>query len=493
MLFFSSKHTISLICVFCGLLGLMGLAFVAKPVPAQAEELPDLIVTDVLRIQDYVFPGNFGIYRADVKNIGSSTAVNFSVEMKFSQERVCDDVVTVEPGETVYVWCGHSASLTGDLDVEVTADYKLSIIESDESNNSFFKRFFVSPPEQRSDIEVTQSLTKLPSNVHVGDDVALFVTVTNKTKWPTGRFVSEWYINNGSDSICAVSVSLEAFESKTFDCVIRDVESTGTMNIYYITDRLDRVVELSEQNNDFVTDFVVAPAMENAYEYNPNSEVVEEPQETKEEIQPEKPGEVLGVAEETKVEAPVTFESQADALLAGLGLGQDVSLETQIRSNWLAELQTGQSALSNEAANALVAFMAYGVDQVTNKLGAGERAAVVFSYKEAYGKLPTTQNEVADVLRIANGRWPVELNLEAQDRSHSEFYKIYKRIADMSNPHDNAAITVMTYGLKQRPENRNLDSERAGIKTFRAIYGYTPNSTRDWNIMQAITYSGASR
>ena len=63
----------------------------------------------------------------------------------------------------------------------------------------------------------------------------------------------------------------------------------------------------------------------------------------------------------------------------------------------------------------------------------------------------------------------------------------------MNNPNDNAAVTVMTYGLRQKAENRNLSSEKQGIKTFEHIYGYHPNSTEDWNIMQAITYSGATR
>jgi hypothetical protein len=63
----------------------------------------------------------------------------------------------------------------------------------------------------------------------------------------------------------------------------------------------------------------------------------------------------------------------------------------------------------------------------------------------------------------------------------------------MDNPNDNAAVTVMSYGLRQRAENRNLDSERNGIKIFSGIYKHTPSTTDEWNIMQAITYSGASR
>jgi|TARA_Y100000310_G_scaffold163662_1_gene163483 hypothetical protein len=63
----------------------------------------------------------------------------------------------------------------------------------------------------------------------------------------------------------------------------------------------------------------------------------------------------------------------------------------------------------------------------------------------------------------------------------------------MDNPNDNAAVTVMAYGLRQRAENRNLGSERNGIKIFKGIYGHVPSSTEEWNIMQAITYSGAKR
>lgn len=63
----------------------------------------------------------------------------------------------------------------------------------------------------------------------------------------------------------------------------------------------------------------------------------------------------------------------------------------------------------------------------------------------------------------------------------------------MNNANDSAAIKVMAYGLRQKAANRNLDSEKTGINSFKGIYGYTPKSTEDWNTMQAITYSGAKR
>jgi hypothetical protein len=61
----------------------------------------------------------------------------------------------------------------------------------------------------------------------------------------------------------------------------------------------------------------------------------------------------------------------------------------------------------------------------------------------------------------------------------------------MNNPKDNAAVTVMTYGL--RPAIRNMDSEKSAILIFEAIYDYAPSSAQDWDIVRAIAYSGAVR
>jgi len=151
----------------------------------------------------------------------------------------------------------------------------------------------------------------------------------------------------------------------------------------------------------------------------------------------------------------------------------------------LAKHQNSQDALNN--------FITYGVDANTQKLGAGERAAVINSYKAAFNKLPETEAELADVIKIANGRWPSITNQTAENQAKAQFQKIYKRIADMNDASDNAAVTIMAYGLRQKAENRNLNSEANGIKIFDAIYGHNPASTEDWNIMQAVTYSGASR
>jgi hypothetical protein len=160
---------------------------------------------------------------------------------------------------------------------------------------------------------------------------------------------------------------------------------------------------------------------------------------------------------------------------------------------YLATLKKDIKSLSEKVENMVNNFIAYGVDKNTEKLGAGERAAVMHSYKSAFKKLPETEDEMSDAIKIANGRWPSTRSDESENRAKKEFKIIYKKDADMDNSNDNAAVTVMAYGLRQKPENRNLNSEKNGIKIFTGIYGHIPKNTDDWNIMQAITYSGASR
>jgi len=147
--------------------------------------------------------------------------------------------------------------------------------------------------------------------------------------------------------------------------------------------------------------------------------------------------------------------------------------------------------LTDDEKYRLAHFIKYGTE-TTKKLGSGECAGVVNSYNSVFGKLPTTEEEWQDVIKIANGRWPNERNVEAEDETKSDrFKKIYKREANMSNANDNAAVTVMTYGL--RPADRKLQSEMAGMRIFKGIYKYNPTSAQDWDIVRAIAYSGATR
>lgn len=151
-------------------------------------------------------------------------------------------------------------------------------------------------------------------------------------------------------------------------------------------------------------------------------------------------------------------------------------------------LKTG--ALDQAQTSGLNEFIVYGTE-TTKILGEGERAGVLGSYKSAFGKLPKSEPEWQDALKIASGRWPSELNPAAETKAKASFKKIYGREANMKNQNDNAAVTVMAYGL--RPSARNLNSEKAAILAFKHFIKRAPASAVDWDIVRAIAYSGAKR
>ncbi len=203
----------------------------------------------------------------------------------------------------------------------------------------------------------------------------------------------------------------------------------------------------------------------------------------------EKAEQILDINEKSKLLSYNNFEF----ILAELNQLRSIIKEQQTEIKYLTALVKDVKDLSEKSRDAINNFITYGVDANTEKLGAGERAAVINSYKAAFDKLPETEAELADAIKIANGRFPSVTSTEAEKTAKEQFVKIYKRESDLNDANDNAAIKVMAYGLRQKAENRNLNSEKAGIKIFKNIFGAVPKTTEDWNTMQAITYSGATR
>jgi len=174
---------------------------------------------------------------------------------------------------------------------------------------------------------------------------------------------------------------------------------------------------------------------------------------------------------------------------AKMGVNRDATAEAEYNNTIVAKIVSG-SGITAQARNTINNFVTYGTP-ATKVLGAGERAGVVNSYRSAFGKLPATTEEWNDVIKIANGRWPNERSEAKENTAKTSFKTIYLRQANMDDPHDNAAVTVMAYGL--RPADRNLNSEKTAIKSFKAIFGYNPSSATNWDAVRAIAYSGATR
>lgn len=194
---------------------------------------------------------------------------------------------------------------------------------------------------------------------------------------------------------------------------------------------------------------------------------------------------------------------RADAPKVLLGIERFVQEKGIVRSDMLeafaaqkvqaiaeATLPALPTPKATEVRGALTTFIAYGTEP-TAKLGAGERAGVVNSYQTAFGKLPETQQDWEDVMKISVGRFPSQKSAEREAAAEATFQKIYLRSSDAVNPNDRAAISIIAYGL--RPANRRLASESVAIRSFKRIYKRAPSSAGDWDTVRCVAYSGAKR
>ncbi len=197
-------------------------------------------------------------------------------------------------------------------------------------------------------------------------------------------------------------------------------------------------------------------------------------------------GEVLGVKIENKIENPTGAEIDQILIDAALIWSKNDQLSAET-GKYLSSITAGEN-LSPDDMNRLNYFIYYGTP-TTEFLGAGERAGVLNSYKSTFSKLPATEAEWQDVIKIANGQKPSEESPLAEARAKEMFIKIYGRAADLTDSSDETAVNMMAYGL--RPAERNLDDEKKAIEIFNSIFGKNPVTAMEWDAVRAIAYSGA--
>lgn len=190
-------------------------------------------------------------------------------------------------------------------------------------------------------------------------------------------------------------------------------------------------------------------------------------------------------------EASEVIAAKMETFAAKVGATRDLTVEENTTSKYINPLlKDDNTERAVETLNPMLNFVAYGTP-TTKVLGAGERAGVLNSFKKAYSKLPETEVDWQDTIKIANGRFPKQQSIEKEKEALKTFGKIYKKMPDFKNSHDEAALKIFAYGI--RPTSRNLNSEKFAIKTFKSIYGRNPSDTADWDVMRAIAYSGAKR
>ena len=152
------------------------------------------------------------------------------------------------------------------------------------------------------------------------------------------------------------------------------------------------------------------------------------------------------------------------------------------------EQQKSEAELIFEQSNPIAYFTQNGSES-TMRHGSGERSAIVNSFKEAFGREPSSLKDWEDILLISNGRWPLGISKPAEARAFINFRIIYGRSANMRNSTDVNALKMMAYGVRSLA-NRDLAGERRAIARFRSTFGFYPTISRHWNIIRVLVYSG---
>jgi hypothetical protein len=185
-------------------------------------------------------------------------------------------------------------------------------------------------------------------------------------------------------------------------------------------------------------------------------------------------------------EAKILVGAKIADLLRLTGAKRDLAREQNVGKTLVPKI-LGKTNVPSSTRYALINFIAYGTPE-SKALGDGERAGIVSSFQSAFDKFPSTEEDWSNVLKIGAGRWPSKTAPAKEAESEALFMQIYKRKANRKNQNDEAAIAIMTYGL--RPTKRDINKERAAIQTFKNVFKKAPIR---WDVVRAIANSGAKR
>ena len=194
------------------------------------------------------------------------------------------------------------------------------------------------------------------------------------------------------------------------------------------------------------------------------------------------------IKEEAKI--IVSSGTDLDSILNFTNTKKNRNAQIFCMNNFTNKLTTG-SKLSTQKIYAINNFIVYGTPN-TAKLGIVTRKELIESFKIAFKKLPTTNEDYLDILAMAVGRWPANSNKDIEKIAQKNFQKIYKRTPNIKNNTDTNAIKIMAYGLRFDPA-KEKSKINTGQKTFKNIFKRQVKNLSDWNIVRAILFSGAKR
>jgi hypothetical protein len=183
----------------------------------------------------------------------------------------------------------------------------------------------------------------------------------------------------------------------------------------------------------------------------------------------------------------VTDPLKFDELLANLGTVSKPDWFEKNKALVKASAAEFKVAITDEQTRAITNFITYGVSRATEKLGAGERNALVRDYFETIGRGEFVWD---DIQKITTGQKPVKRNLPKEqanaDRALKSFILMTGHAPNFKVPAEDLAWNTLMYRIRFP---RDLVKEREGILKYKKLYKKDPKTPFDWSVVRALGYA----
>ena len=177
--------------------------------------------------------------------------------------------------------------------------------------------------------------------------------------------------------------------------------------------------------------------------------------------------------------------SDAAQLAQTLGVPRDEAGESANAGKVGASASEFGVAVSDVAKTLGANFVTYGTTDATQKLGSGERLALVRDQLQTLGRVSLTALE-----QLASGQKPTDRNLPNEVAQLPQVLAAFERLVghrpNFQNAQEDLAWNTMMYRVRF---DRDLNKERVGISKFRSIFGSTPTSPLNWAVVRAWGYA----
>jgi hypothetical protein len=189
------------------------------------------------------------------------------------------------------------------------------------------------------------------------------------------------------------------------------------------------------------------------------------------------------------VPIPGIVQNPADvkSILTILNLKRDQVAEAKYLPMISLDAKAFGIKLTREQLFAATNFVTYGISEATQKLGAGERRALLRDYWETVGRAEIVWS---DIERLATGQKVLGRNLVKEQSQLPKVLAAFVRLVghrpNFKNAKEDLAWNTMMYRLRF---TRDLNKERIGIAKFKAVFKRLPKTPLDWAVVRAWGYA----